>query len=112
LYSSLYLFGGQRPVLAVCDARNDPVELSSHKVKRCAWIRNAPPSLLGVEGTPNNVACALRDAMRPSAVHGNSGVNVRMALCTNEAPDQRAARLRDAVASGALASLIVGAAPP
>jgi len=58
------------------------------------------------------VACALRDAMRPSAVQGNCGMNVRIALCTNEAPGQRAARLRDAIASGAVASLIVRAAPP
>ena len=111
LYSSFYRFGGKRPLLAVYDARNDPVELSSHKVKRCAWVRDAPASLIGVEGTPNKAVCALRDAMRPSAVQGKCGVNARMALCTNEAPGESAARLKGAIASGALARLIAQGAP-
>jgi hypothetical protein len=107
LYSSVYLVNGKRPVLAVYDAHNDPAELSSRKVKRCAWIRNAPPSLLDAEQTPNKAVCALRDALNPGAVQGSSGVNARMALCTNEAPDQSPARLKTAIASGALASLII-----
>ena len=111
LYSSVYLVNGKRPILAVYDACNDPVELSSRKVKRCAWIRNAPPSLIDAEWTPNKAVCALRDVLRPGAVQGCSGVNARMALCTNEAPDQSPARLKDAIASGALASLILEGAP-
>ena len=112
LYSSVYLVNGKRPVLAVYDARNDPAELSSRKVKRCAWIRNAPPSLLDAEQTPNKAVCALRDALNPGAVQGSSGVNARMALCTNEAPGESSARLKTAIASGALASLIMEGAPP
>jgi len=112
LYSSVYLVNGKRPVLAVYDARNDPAELSSRKVKRCAWIRNAPPSLLDAEQTPNKAVCALRDALNPGAVQGSSGVNARMALCTNEAPGESPARLKTAIASGALASLIMEGAPP
>ena len=107
LYSSGYRINGKRPVLAIYDAHNDPAELSSRRVKRCAWIQNAPPSLLDAEMTPNKAVCALRDALNPGVVQGSSGVNSRMALCTNEAPDQSPARLQAAIASGALASLIM-----
>jgi len=60
LYSSVYLVNGKRPILAVYDACNDPVELSSRKVKRCAWIRNAPLASSTRSGrrTKRSVPCA------------------------------------------------------
>ena len=58
----------ERPVLEVYDAENDPLELSSRLVKRCAWVAHAPASLLGKElAGPNVACCELRNALDPSS---------------------------------------------
>ena len=67
------------------DAAADPDALSSKKVKRCAFVENAPASLLGKElKGPNAAVCALRAAIDPSkASLGNNGINKNVALCVN-----------------------------
>ena len=101
LYSTT-AYQGKRPVLHVYDADQDPDALSSKKVKRCAFVENAPPSLLGVElKGPNAAVCALRAAIDPSKKHlGNNGINKNVALCVNaEGPAQL---LKGLIAKGEL----------
>ena len=95
----------RRPILHVYDAINDTNDLSSRVVKRCAWVRHAPASLLGKMFTPNQAVCALRDALNPGAVKGNSGVNMKVALCVNE--QGRPQLLKTVMAEKKLASYII-----
>ena len=84
-------YQGKRPVMHIYDADQDPDFLSSKKVKRCAFVDNAPASLLGVEHKgPNAAVCALRGAVDPSKKSlGNNGINKNVALCVNaEGPAQ------------------------
>ena len=94
-----------RPILHIYDAINDTDDLSSRVVKRCAWVRHAPASLLGKMFTPNQAVCALRDALNPGAVKGNSGVNMKVALCINE--QGRPQLLKTVIADKKLASYII-----
>ena len=54
-------------------------------MKRCAFVENAPASLLGKElAGPNAAMCALRDAIDPSKKSvGKNGINKNVALCVN-----------------------------
>ena len=89
-------------MLHVYDADQDPDALSSKKVKRCAFVENAPASLLGKElKGPNAAVCALRAAIDPSKKHlGNNGINKNVALCVN--PEGPPKLLKGLIASKAL----------
>lgn len=94
----------KRPVLQIYDAMNDKDNLSSRVVKRCKWTDHAPASLKGREFTPNQAVCALRDALHPGSGLGNSGVNMKVALCINA--EGQPVLLKTVIAHKALASYI------
>ena len=97
---------GKRPVLHIYDADQDPDSLSSKKVKRCAFVDNAPASLLGVEHKgPNAAVCALRGAVDPSKKSlGNNGINFKVFLCVN--PDGKAITVKDVLEKKQLAKYL------
>ena len=82
LYSATQTYANKRPIMHVLDAEADPDELSSRKIKKCRWVKFAPPSVMNIDFTPNKAVTSLRDAMKPSdKVMGCSGVNKNVALC-------------------------------
>jgi hypothetical protein len=85
LYCSTMKVGGKRPVMHLYDAKEDPNQLSSLKVKKCAWVDNVPDALKGVMYTPNKALCALRGALDPTkASLGNAGINKNVSLAVNQ----------------------------
>jgi hypothetical protein len=87
---------GKRPQLEIYDAKNDPNELSSKKVKKCVWVSdNVPASVKGIWYTPNQALISLRNALDPSKREiGSNGINAKVNLCTNaDGPPQTVKRM-------------------
>ena len=68
------------------DTHNDPIELSSRKVKRAMWVSdNVPEHIRGTEGSLNGLLCSLRDALNPSNPNfgKRAGINFKVNVCMN-----------------------------